>query len=246
MRFTLSLFLFLLPATLMAQHEHQHAHEGHQHAEHQHGEQQHGHDGHGADDPSHGVHHDFSDVDRWLARFEGPKRDAYQKPAYLIELMAIEPGMTVADIGAGTGYFLPYLSKAVGPEGKALGLDVEPNLVHFMQERIANEGWANTEARLIPYDDPQLAPGSVDRILIVNTWHHIDHRGAYAAKLREALAPGGEVWIVDFTKESPHGPAVEHRLTAAQVIEELGAGGLKGTAREEGLEWQYVVVASVP
>jgi len=220
--------LFLFPTILMAQHDH-HQHESHGHEGHHHGEE--------------GVHHDFSDVDKWLERFEGPDRDEYQKPAYLVELLAIEPGMTVVDLGAGTGYFLPHLSKAVGPEGKALGLDVEPNLVTFMQERIANEGWANCEARKIPYDDPQLPPGSVDRLLIVNTWHHIDHRGAYAAKLKAALAPGGEVWVVDFTKESPNGPAVEHRLTAEQVIEELGAGGLKGAVREEELPWQYVVVA---
>ncbi len=222
------LLLLFFPATLLAQHDH-HPEAGHAHEGHQHGEE--------------GVHHDFSDVDKWLERFEGPDRDAYQKPAYLVELMAIEPGMNVVDLGAGTGYFLPYLSKAVGAEGKAVGLDVEPNLVTFMQERIANEGWANSEARQIPYDDPKLPPGSVDRLLIVNTWHHIDHRGDYAAKLKAALAPGGEVWVVDYTKESPNGPAVEHRLTAEEVIEELGAGGLKGAVRETELPWQYVVMA---
>ena len=63
---------------------------------------------------SHGMHHDFGDVERYVERFEGPDREAWQKPAAVVEWMEIEPGMSVADLGAGTGYFLSHLSAAVG------------------------------------------------------------------------------------------------------------------------------------
>jgi len=203
-----------------------HTHEGHQHKK--------------------GVHHDFSDVDRWYRIFEGEDRDQFQKPEHVVELMQVKPGMTVADIGAGTGYFLPYLYAAVGAKGKVLGLDPEVNLVEFMQRRGEKEGWANFEARQIPLDTPNLEAGSADRILIVNTWHHIDDRDAYSTKLRDALTSDGRVIVVDYTKESPRGPSVEHRLTADQVIEELKAGGLEGRVLEEDLPWQYVVEAQRP
>lgn len=221
------------------------AHGGHQghHGDH------HGSDHHGSDHHRHGpegVHHDFADAQRWFRIFEGEERDRFQKPAEVVKLMELRPGMTVADLGAGTGYFLPYLTEAVGGDGRVLALDPEVNLVDFMAERIQREGWANAEARQIPYDSPALEGASVDRILIVNTWHHISDRRPYSALLRDALKPGGRVMVVDYTKESPRGPSVEHRLPPETVIEELEAGGLEARVLEEELPWQYVVVGVRP
>src|SRR5690606_8735986 len=102
----------------------------------------------------------------------------------------------------------------------------EPNMVRYLEQRAQANGWKNVRAKQVPYDDPQLEAQSVDRILIVNTWHHISHRAQYAAKLREALRDGGMVMIVDFTRESDIGPPVKHRLEAEQVVRELEAGGL--------------------
>ncbi len=188
------------------------------------------------------IHHDFSNAEEWSARFDNPERLAWQKPAEVTELLAIEPGMTVVDIGAGTGYFLSHLSRAVGAQGKVQALDPEVEMVRFMEHRAATEGLANVAPRQIPLDDPELAAGQVDRILIVNTWHHIAQREAYSRKLAEALAPGGRVAIVDFTRDSPSGPPVADRLTAEQVIAELAAGGLRAEVIEESLPRQYVVV----
>lgn len=192
------------------------------------------------------MRHDFSDVDHWVARFEGPERDAWQLPAHVVELLALEPGMTVADLGAGTGYFLPWLQPAVGDAGSVLGLDVEPTMVAHMNERASLNGWQNVTARQIPYDSPELEPASVDRVLIVDTWHHIGDRGAYSAQLADALRPGGAVYIVDFTLETEHGPRPEHRLSADAVIAELVAGGLVAEAIAEDLPEQYVVVGRLP
>ncbi len=187
-----------------------------------------------------------SSVEHWLPRLEGEERDSWQRPEEVVELLAISPGMVVADIGAGTGYFLGILAAAVGPEGQVLGLDVDDELVTYMQQRVVGEGWKNVESKKVAFDDPDLTPESVDRILIVNTWHHIGQREAYSGKLAAALANDGRVVIIDFTKDSPHGPPVDHRLSAAEVQSELEAAGFETEVVVEGLPHQYVVVARNP
>ena len=189
------------------------------------------------------AHHSFEDAELWSKRFDAAGRKDWQKPAEVIELMEIEPGMTVADIGAGTGYFLGYLSNAVGVHGTVLGLDVETNLVDFMTDRAKCEGWPNVEVRSVQPDDPGLHTGTVDRILIVNTWHHIyDDRESYSRKLYEALTPGGEILVVDFTQQSSHGPPVSQRVRPEEVMAELQAGGFDVEILKESLPDQYIVV----
>jgi SAM-dependent methyltransferase len=205
--------------------------------DHDHGPQ-HAHDVHRP-----GMKHDFSDVERLEKGFEGPERVAWQKPDHVIALMAIEPGMTVVDLGAGTGFFEPPLARAVGATGKVLALDVEPNMVERLGRRAREEKLTQVEARRVAPDDPGLAAASVDRVLIVNTWHHIDDRGRYAAKLRAALRPGGAIYVVDFEKTSGKGPPAAHKLEPGEVIAELEAGGLDARQIDEELTEQYVVVA---
>ncbi len=197
-----------------------------------------GHHGHGAHQ------HDFSDVKRFAPMFDDPARDEWQRPDEVARLLEITPGMTVVDLGAGTGYFLPYLARAVGPDGHVLALDTEPAMVHHMEQRITEAGMSNAEARAVSPDDPGLAPESVDRVLVVDTWHHIADRERYAARLSGALRPGGFVLVVDFTRESPHGPPPEMRLSADAVVSELSAGGLDASVVEEDLPYQYVVRAA--
>jgi len=151
--------------------------------------------------------------------------------------------MTVADVGAGTGYFEPYLSRAVGPGGKVLALDIEPDMVRYVRDRAAREGLANVEARKVDAADPRLGIASVDRVLVVDTWHHIAGRAAYAARLGSALRPGGSVIVVDFRREAPRGPPPEYRIDPAEVVRELEAGGLDPHVADSGLVDQYVVVA---
>jgi len=185
---------------------------------------------------------DFSNTSRFAQAFDDPKRDGWQKPVELVARLGLEPGSVVVDLGSGTGYFVPRLSRAVGPSGKVIALDVEPNMVEHVRERAQKAGLVNVESRKVPFDDPGLAPASVDRVLIVNTWHHIDQRVEYTKKLARALKPSGEVWIVDFTLEAKHGPPAKHRLTAQQVAKELEQGSLSAEVVEpEGLPDQYLV-----
>jgi ubiquinone/menaquinone biosynthesis C-methylase UbiE len=212
-------------------HGHGHGHgEGHGHG---HG---HGHgDGH--------FHKRFEDAERWAKVFDDPARDAWQKPDEVVGHLSLAPGMTVVDVGAGTGYFLSRLSRAVGPQGKVVATDIEPDMVRYMTERAAREGLGNVTAIAAPSDGVGVPDGSADRILIVDVWHHIPARDRYAAALARALAPGGEVHVVDFTVDSERGPPREHRLPPETVIAELAAGGLVAEAIAETLPDQYIVVA---
>jgi ubiquinone/menaquinone biosynthesis C-methylase UbiE len=152
--------------------------------------------------------------------------------------------MHVADLGAGTGYFLPHLSRAVGKDGRVLGLDVEPGMVEYMERRITSEQMRNTRAQRVGTEAPGLAAASLDRILIVNTWHHLPNRVQYARQLSKALRPSGAVIIVDFTRESPMGPPEKYRFTVEQVTEELAAGGFDVQVLEESLPHQFVLRAT--
>jgi SAM-dependent methyltransferase len=192
----------------------------------------------------HGFHKDFSDADGFAKHFDDPARDAWQHPSAVMDLMRIPLGSTVVDLGAGTGYFVAPLSERVGSGGRVLALDVEPKMIEFLGQRVKQQRLANVEPRLVAPDDPGLTPASVSRILIVNTWHHIDERPAYSRKLAAALAPNGEVWIIDFTLDSDFGPPAQYRLPAEQVVRELEQGGLRAQIVEpEPLPNQYVVRA---
>lgn len=189
-----------------------------------------------------GMHHSFADAERWSKEFDAPDRDAWQKPDEVVRLLEIAPGSTVVDLGAGTGYFEPHLSRAVGERGKVIALDVEPSMVEHMKTRVARAGLTNVEPRLVAPDGHDL-PRDVDRYLVVDTWHHIDDRSAYAARLAASLRAGGAVVVVDFTKESSHGPPPQHRLAPEETMRELEAGGLKAELATETLPDQYVVIA---
>ena len=222
--------------TSHAMHDHE-AHPQHeQHAEHAQHEQheQHGHAGH--------QEHRFEDPEAYAESWNDPARDAWQQPDAIIDAMSLEPRMTVAEIGAGTGYFLPFLSAAVGDAGQVLAVDIEPNMLAFIEATVAEKGLGNVATRLASAGDSGLDAASVDRILIVNVWHHIPDRAAYAQHLRSRLRTGGSVWIVDFTADSPSGPPPEYRLAPELVAEELRAGGFEAELHSLVLERQYVVV----
>jgi predicted methyltransferase len=200
--------------------------------------------------PSHeassGAERHFPDPSTYAHRLDDPSRDAWQKPAHVVGLLDVAEGATVVDLGAGTGYFVRYLSEAVGSRGRVLALDTERSMVDAMYERAAREGLLNVKPDAVPPDDPALTPRSVDRVLVVNTWHHIAARVPYAEKLRAALRPGGMVLIVDFTMESPIGPPASKRLTSDTVIDELRAAGFEAETLQESLPHQYVVAGRVP
>jgi ubiquinone/menaquinone biosynthesis C-methylase UbiE len=200
-------------------------------------------------EPSHDatVHHPFDDVAKWVGVFDDPGRDAWQKPDAVLHALGVAPGMTVADLGAGTGYFSMHLAKAVGETGKVLAIDIEPKLVLYMKERAAKAGAAQVVAVLAPPDDPKLPAHGVDLVLIVDTWHHIDDRLHYLAKLAAGLKPGGRVAVVDFKKgDFPVGPPDAHKLEAKAVTAEFVEAGWMQASQWDELPYQYVLAFTPP
>ena len=178
--------------------------------------------------------------------FDDPSRDDWQKPSEIVAALAIRPGQRVADLGTGTGYFLKRLSQAVGPGGTVYAVDSSAAMIEHVRKRAADEGLANVRPVVCPADAPGLPAASADLILVVDTWHHIDARLDYLERLREALAPGGRVAVVDFRKDvpPPPGPPVEHRLDRAVVIEEFRARGWQLVEEPRVLDHQYFLVFS--
>ena len=206
------------------------------------------HAAHGAHASAAGAHdatarHSFEDVEHWTRVFDDPARDAWQKPAELVAALGLAPGATVADLGAGTGYFSSRLSRAVGASGAVLAADTEPALVEHLRHRAEQEGLANVVPILASADNPRLPAAASDVVLIVDTWHHIDDRVKYARRLAAALKPGGRVAIVDWQKrELPVGPPLDHKLAREQVIDEMTQAGYRLAGEPDLLPYQYVLL----
>jgi len=167
----------------------------------------------------------FSDIEKWLSIFEGDKRDKYQKPEVVVKSANLKPGNVVADIGAGTGYFTRRFAVAVGPNGKALGLDIEESMVNHMNQEAKKMGLNNYEARVVKTDNPELTANSVDVIFLCNTYHHIENRVDYFRNVSKSLKNNGRIIIVDFYKNTDFGPPRDHKLTKEAVIKEMDLAG---------------------
>lgn len=188
--------------------------------------------------PVHSAHHRFDDADAWAARFEDPKRDAWQKPDAVIATLALAPDAKVADIGSATGYFPVRLAKVV-PNGHVYGVDVESSMVEYLNRRAEREELKNLTSILAAPDDAKI-PEPVDLVMMVNTYHHVEARPAYFAKLAGSVKPGGKLAIIDYKLESKMGPS--EKLSAAQVEAELKEAGWRLEQSHDLLPEQYFLV----
>jgi SAM-dependent methyltransferase len=177
---------------------------------------------------------------------ERPNREEVQKSPEIMKALAFKPGERVADIGAGTGYFTIPVAKAVGPTGHVSAIDISPEMLEFLDLRIKAHKLDNVELSRVTPDDPQLAPGSVDTILMVDSIHYVKDRTTYAGKLRAGLAPGGRLVIIDYRpkpiSERPWGPPPEQQFPRETLDAEMAAAGFKVVAAHDFLPEQFFVV----
>ena len=184
--------------------------------------------------------HGFSDADSWAKVFDDPERDRWQKPHEVIKALKLAPGAKVADIGAGTGYFAARLAHMT-PQGRVYAVDLEPDMVKHLEERARRERLNNLVAVQAKPDSAAL-PEKVDRVLLVDTYHHIGDRIVYFKRLQGSLRPRAEVAIIDFTPESPIGPPKSARIPAPTVAEEMTLAGYAQVAQHGFLPNQYFLV----
>jgi predicted methyltransferase len=190
---------------------------------------------------SHQTHqHSFAGAEQWAQVFDDPKRDAWQKPHEVIQALALKPDAVIADIGSGTGYFSVRLAHMV-PKGRVYGVDIEPDMVKYLAERAKRDGLKNVIAVTGAPGDP-LLPEKVDLILMVDTYHHIEHRDRYFRALHDSLKPGGRIAIIDFRMDSPYGPPKSARSTPDGVKAELNRAGYMLVQDHAFLPNQYFLI----
>ncbi len=185
------------------------------------------------------------DPKAYIAMLENPQRDAEQKPAEVIAALKIRKGETLADIGAGSGYFSFRFAPKVGSSGRIYAVDVNPDMILYMNRRIRDLGLKNVVTILSASDDPLLMDASVDRFFICNTWHHIPNNTQYLGLMKKMLKPGGQIVIVDYQKkELPVGPPPEMKLAREDVVQQMESNGLKLAQEYTFLPYQYFLVFS--
>ena len=155
---------------------------------------------------------------------EPDSRDKEQKPDEIVKLMNVKPGQLIVDIGAGNGYFTRRFAAAVGPTGKAIGVEIDSAMIRAMNADARRLNLANYEARLVPPDDPMLPAGLVDTIFLCDAYHHINDRVAYFAKARQSLKPGGRLVVLDFVRTKDN---TEHSIVKEEVVDELRRAGFR-------------------
>jgi SAM-dependent methyltransferase len=184
--------------------------------------------------------HSFGDAEKWSHVFDDPERDAWQKPHAVIETLALKPDASVADLGAGTGYFAARLANML-PKGIVYAVDLEPDMVRYLGERAKREGLANLKPVQAAAGDARL-PEKVDLVLLVDVYHHIEARERYFRQLSASLRPGARVAVIDFRLDSPEGPPKAARIAPEQVKAELARAGY-ALAEEHGfLQRQYFLI----
>lgn len=185
------------------------------------------------------------DPERDGARLDNPQRDAWQKPDEVIGRLPLRPGMKIADIGAGTGYFSVRLARHESAP-LVYAVDIAPKMVEFLRERGVKEGLDRLRAVQGGETSPNL-PEAVDLALVVNAYHHIGERIAYFEKLASSVRPQGRVVIVDWKKEAPMGPPLEHRFSPDQIQSEMGRAGYRLVEQHDFLPHQsFLVFTLIP
>ena len=176
----------------------------------------------------------------WLTR---PDREEEERPEAVLDALELTAGQTVADLGAGNGYFTLRMARRVGPSGRVLAVDIQKEMLALLEKRGRAARLDNIETVLAKDDDPGLPAGKVDLVLMVDVYHELSAPRAVMSKLRAALAPNGRIALVEYRGEDPRVPIKPlHRMTLAQVRVEMESLSLRIAAVHEFLPHQRIIV----
>jgi len=145
-------------------------------------------------------------ADEWVNTLECPQRIAGQKIDQVLANLSLKPGMVIADIGAGSALFSRPLAKAVAPSGKVYAVDIQQDLLDYINKRDKQENIRNIQAVLGEFNDPKLPARNVDLAFINDVLHHIQNRAAYLKALGTYIQPSGRIAIIEMNKDDPKTP----------------------------------------
>jgi ubiquinone/menaquinone biosynthesis C-methylase UbiE len=176
-----------------------------------------------------------------------PARDEKQKPGELIRAAGIQAGMTVADVGTGIGFMLPFLSRRVGPEGKVIAEDIFDDFLAAAKQRVENQKLANVTFVKGAETNPNLPENAVDVVLVLDVYHHFDYPEKMLSAIYKALKPNGRLVVVEYYKRPEAmagGRAVTHiRLDMPDVIKEIEGNQFHLIAEKEHIpDSQYMLI----
>jgi ubiquinone/menaquinone biosynthesis C-methylase UbiE len=180
----------------------------------------------------------------WLVR---PERVTEEHPDQALDAIGIEPGSTVADIGAGIGYFTWRLAARVGPGGVVYGEDIQQPMLDALTKNVAARHFNNVRAVLGTADDPKLPKNSLDLVLLVDVYHEFSEPEKMLDRIREALKPDGRIVFVEYRAEDPNVPIKEeHKMTVSQVRAEVQPEGYRFDKTIEVLPEQHIIIFRKP
>ncbi|NNC88099.1 MAG: class I SAM-dependent methyltransferase [Akkermansiaceae bacterium] len=179
----------------------------------------------------------------WLERTE---RESEEAPSRAIAGLDLKPTDVIADIGAGSGYYTFRLAPLV-PEGRVVAVDIQPEMIAFLEAREKELGITNVDAHLGAVDDTKLPPESIDAALMVDAYHEFSHPREMMQSLVKALRPGGRVILLEYRAEDRRVPIKPlHKMTQEQVKKEMAAVGLEWSVTHDFLPWQHFMVFVKP
>jgi SAM-dependent methyltransferase len=178
----------------------------------------------------------------WLDREE---REAEETPARALAILQVAPGSTVADIGAGSGYFTERLSRLVGASGRVYANDIQPGMLDLLRRRLKREHLTNVTLVLGEPADPKLPAAAIDMALMVDVYHELSDPQTMLANIRKALKPGGRLVLIEYKGEDQSIPILpSHKMTVAQAKLEVEHEGFALTTVNSSLPRQHVLVFS--
>jgi precorrin-6B methylase 2 len=176
----------------------------------------------------------------WLEREE---RGREERPDLLMPELNLKAGMTVADVGAGTGYYSRLMAKAIGPNGTVYAVDVQPQMVAMLKEVAAKPEFANIKPVLSNVNDVKLPAQSIDLAIMVDVYHELEFPHEVMTSIINALKPEGRVVFVEYRAEDQRVPIKEvHKMTEAQVKREALTHALTWERTASTLPWQHVII----
>jgi predicted methyltransferase len=180
-----------------------------------------------------------------LGLLEPPDREAWQKPDQVMDALHIAEGTTVADIGAGGGWFTTRLARRVWPNGRVYAVDVQQLMIQAIERRVQREGLSNIVTPVLGADDDPSLPSDarLDALLLVDAFHEIERPIVWLRNAARTLKPQGRIGIIDYREgEGGPGPSREERVSPSVVISQAAAAGLKLVGEEKFLPYQYFLI----